>query len=147
VAEPPPRIRTSLISEAAGVAFPVDFHLLQSPFHLFKSDRRLISMATSKDKDSKKDSASKDSASTTGEETKSPAAERRTFAKTKPDKPGEKDGDVKDGYRWDKGANDWMDHRGIDFSADPSQLPHNWEHTGDGSPERPHQVRQRSVWS
>lgn len=65
----------------------------------------------------------------------------------KPKKAGEHDGEVKNGYRWDRAANEWVDHRGIDFTAADSPLPHNMEHSGDGSPEHPHQLRQVQRWS
>lgn len=80
-----------------------------------------------------------------GSEDAGTAAERRTSKK--PEGRGEEDGEVRDGYRWDRATRSWMDHRGIDFTEDPSQLPHNLEHTGDGSKENPHLVRNVQRWS
>ena len=74
------------------------------------------------------------------------AAARRTVAAQKPTEPG-KPGEVKNGFRWDTGSNSWEDHRGIDFSKDKSQLPHNMQHVGDGSPEHPHRVEHVGRWS
>ena len=74
------------------------------------------------------------------------SAARRTVGADKPTEPG-RPGDVKNGYRWDTGSNSWEDHRGVDFSKDKSQLPHNMQHTGDGSPEKPHRVEHTGRWS
>ena len=64
----------------------------------------------------------------------------------KPTQPGSKDGEEKDGHVWDKSINDWRDNRPVDFNNEVN-VPLGFEKIGDGSPERPHQVRQQSRWN
>lgn len=68
------------------------------------------------------------------------------FAETKPTKEGRFDGDVKDGWRWDRSKNDWIEHRGVDLTEKKDRLPLNLEHVGDGSVNNPHNIQHVQRW-
>lgn len=68
------------------------------------------------------------------------------FAETKPKEQGKFDGEVKDGWRWDRSANDWIEHRGVDLTEKKDRLPLHLEHVGDGSPQKPHNIQQVQRW-
>lgn len=63
-----------------------------------------------------------------------------------PKEPGKFDGEVKDGFRWERSSNSWREHVGVDLTEDRSRLPYGMESVGDGTPENPHRVQQVQRW-
>jgi hypothetical protein len=70
------------------------------------------------------------------------------ISKKAPTRAGEYDGEVVDGWRYDRASDEWVSHRGVDFSdeASANAMPFGHEHVGDGSKEKPHEVRAVQRW-
>lgn len=82
---------------------------------------------------------------------KAKAAARRDAraAGEKPEPPegqGKFDGEVKDGFRWERSSNSWREHVGVDLTENPERLPYGFETVGDGSDASPHRVQQVQRW-
>ena len=83
------------------------------------------------------------------------AAEKRNamgdedFTNSRPKGEGRFDGEVREpGWRWDRSTNQWIEHRGVDYTklTRASLVAMGHEKLGDGSPQSPHRVQVVNRW-
>jgi hypothetical protein len=84
----------------------------------------------------------------TADDTAALEIDKASETKSAPSEPGKFEGDVKDGYRWDAKAGEWIEHVGVDHTkTSPEQLAaFGMTRSGDGSPDKPHNVQPVGRW-